>query len=325
MKQNYLKKTNRLLNFFTFLLLSILFTSNAQCPTGGFVLSTQAEVNAFAVNYPNCTQIAGNLQIGSTVAASPSNITDLTPLSNITQVIGTLYIQNNGVLQNLNGLNINNVGGNLYIGGDYNDKTNLVLQDISALSSITSVGGWLTIQKNLSLTNLNGLQNLATVAHDIYINDNDVLTDISVLQNTSFNAYDGYGLTITGNAVLAVCNLPNFCTYLANPASTYPRVISGNLANCLNEAAVLSSCGLSVSDVNNNKLSYYPNPVKDILHIKSDIVFNHITVYTVDGRKVMREQIQNNQINVEKLPQNLYIAKLVTENEQEVHLKFVKN
>ena len=71
--------------------------------------------------------------------------------------------------------------------------------------------------------------------------------------------------------------------------------------------------------------SFYPNPVKDILHIKSDIVFNHITVYTVDGRKVMREQIQNNQINVEKLPQNLYIAKLVSETKQEINLKFVKN
>ena len=71
--------------------------------------------------------------------------------------------------------------------------------------------------------------------------------------------------------------------------------------------------------------SFYPNPVKDILHIKSDIVFNHITIYTVDGRKVMREQIQNNLINVEKLPQNLYIAKLVSANEQEVNLKFVKN
>lgn len=71
--------------------------------------------------------------------------------------------------------------------------------------------------------------------------------------------------------------------------------------------------------------SFYPNPVKDILHIKSDIVFNHITIYTVDGRKVMMEQIQNNLINVEKLPQNLYIAKLVSANEQEVNLKFVKN
>lgn len=71
--------------------------------------------------------------------------------------------------------------------------------------------------------------------------------------------------------------------------------------------------------------SFYPNPANDILHIKSDIVFNHVIIYTVDGRKVMMEQIQNNQINLEKLPQNLYIAKLVTENEQEVNLKFVKN
>lgn len=313
MKQNYLKKTNRLLNFFTFLLLSIVFTSNAQCPTGGFVLSTQAEVNAFAVNYPNCTQIAGNLQIGSTVAASPSNITDLTPLSNITQVIGTLYIQNNGVLQNLNGLNITNVGGNLYIGGDYNDKTNLVLQDISALSSITSVGGWLTIQKNLSLTNLNGLQNLATVAHDIYINDNDVLTDISVLQNTSFNAYDGYGLTITGNAVLAVCNLPNFCTYLANPASTYPRVISGNLTNCLNEAAVISSCNLSVPDVNKDKLSYYPNPVKDIFNLSYSEDVVSISVMNALGQIVLSQNIDSNtaQINMSALPSGNYFLKVV--------------
>ena len=313
MKQNYLKKTNGLLNFFTFLLLSIVFTSNAQCPTGSFVLSTQAEVNAFAVNYPNCTQIAGNLQIGPPNTALPGNITDLTPLSNITQVIGTLYIQNNGVLQNLNGLNINNVGGNLYIGGDYNDKTNLVLQDISALSSITSVGGWLTIQKNLSLTNLNGLQNLATVAHDIYINDNDVLTDISVLQNTSFNAYDGYGLTITGNAVLAVCNLPNFCTYLANPASTYPRVISGNLANCLNEAAVLSSCGLSVSDVNNNKLSYYPNPVKDIFNLSHSEEIESISVMNTIGQMVLSQNVGSNtvQIDMSSLPSGNYFVKIV--------------
>ena len=312
MKQNYLKKTNGLLNFFTFLLLSIVFTSNAQCPTGSFVLSTQAEVNAFAVNYPNCTQIAGNLQIGPPNTALPGNITDLTPLSNITQVNGTLYIQNNGVLQNVNGLNITNVGGGLYIGGDYNDKTNLILQDISALSSIISVGGWLTIQKNLSLTNLNGLQNLATVAHDIYINDNDALTDISVLQNTSFNAYDGYGLTITGNASLQVCNLSNFCTYLANPSSTHPRVISGNLTNCLNEAAVISSCNLSVPDVNDYQLSYYPNPVKDIFYLSYDVEIVSISVMNTLGQLVLSQNIGSNnaQIDMSTLPSGNYFVKV---------------
>lgn len=312
MKQNYLKKTNELLNFFTFLLLSIVFTSNAQCPTGSFVLSTQAEVNAFAVNYPNCTQIAGNLQIGPPNTALPGNITDLTPLSNITQVNGTLYIQNNGVLQNVNGLNITNVGGGLYIGGDYNDKTNLILQDISALSSIISVGGWLTIQKNLSLTNLNGLQNLATVAHDIYINDNDALTDISGLQNTSFNAYDGYGLTITGNAVLAVCNLPNFCTYLSNPVNTYPRNISGNLTNCLNEAAVISSCNLSVTVVSDYKISYYPNPVKDIFNLSYSEDIVSISVMNTLGQLVLSQNIGSNnaQIDMSTLPSGNYFVKV---------------
>ena len=286
-------------------LISLFFTSMvvfAQCPPGNVVLTTQAQVNQFAVDYPSCTIINGYLQIGAGNTTTPgSDITNLTSLGNITTINNNLYIQNNAILQNVDGLNIESVGGFLFIGGDFEGKTNLVL------------------------TNLNGLSSLTSVAQDIYIRDNHLLNDISGLENTTFQPFAGFGLSILLNPNLAVCNLPNFCTYLANPSNTHPRSISGNLANCLNEAAVLSSCGLSVSDVNNNKLSYYPNPVKDILHIKSDIVFNHITVYTVDGRKVMREQIQNNQINVEKLPQNLYIAKLVTENEQEVHLKFVKN
>ncbi|HNQ26998.1 MAG TPA: T9SS type A sorting domain-containing protein, partial [Aquaticitalea sp.] len=59
-------------------------------------------------------------------------------------------------------------------------------------------------------------------------------------------------------------------------------------------------------------------------YIKSNVVFDHITIYTVDGKKVMTEQLQNNQINVEQLSQSLYLATLVTDNGQEVNLKFVK-
>lgn len=215
-------------------------------------------------------------------------------------------------MQNVNGLNITNVGGGLYIGGDYNDKTNLILQDISALSSIISVGGWLTIQKNLSLTNLNGLQNLATVAYDIYINDNDALTDISGLQNTSFNAYDGYGLTITNNAVLAVCNLSNFCAYLANPSSTHTRNISGNLTNCLNEAVVISTCNLSVTDVSDYKISYYPNPVKDIFNLSYSEDIVSISVMNTLGQLVLSQNIGSNnaQIDMSTLPSGNYFVKV---------------
>lgn len=69
---------------------------------------------------------------------------------------------------------------------------------------------------------------------------------------------------------------------------------------------------------------FYPNPTNGMLYIKSNVVFDHITIYTVDGKKVMTEQLQNNQINVEQLSQSLYLATLVTDNGQEVNLRFVK-
>src|SRR5690606_29922257 len=50
-----------------------------QCPTGDVILYSQADVNNFATNYPNCTEITGYLSIGG------SDITDLSPLSNLTQ------------------------------------------------------------------------------------------------------------------------------------------------------------------------------------------------------------------------------------------------
>src|SRR5690606_25277166 len=83
------------------------FTTLPQCPPGGSVhLTSQTEVDAFATNYPNCTEVSGDLTIQG------ANITDLTPLSNLTSVGGYLYIYNNSNLTNLDGLsNLTSVGG----------------------------------------------------------------------------------------------------------------------------------------------------------------------------------------------------------------------
>jgi len=230
MIENYFKKTKALLLPF---ILTVLFTfkANAQCPTGTVTFTTQAQVDQFAIDYPNCTSISGALQIGPHISLEPSNITDLSPLAGITNVSGNLYIQNNGTLQNVDGLNITTVGGWLYVGGDNSTNT------------------------NLQLTNLNGLSSLTSVAEDIYISYNPVLTDISALQNTTFTPLDGYGLTIINNPALAVCNLPNFCTYLANPAGAYPREISGNSAECANVVAVAAACGITLCSPGNVTLT----------------------------------------------------------------------
>src|SRR5690606_39044436 len=206
--------------------------AKAQCPTGDVGLYSQAHVNNFATNYPNCTEITGFLYINGIT------ITDLSPLSNIQSIGGFLEIGSNSQLTNLDGLsNLTEIGGDLTIQG------NSQLTNLDGLSNLTSVGGYLSIYYNSNLTNLDGLSNLTSVGADLVINSNYSLTDISGLQNIDPNSilssYLGVGLYITGNPLLSVCNLDNFCTYLAGSGL---RTISGNAGDCISEAAVNAAC-----------------------------------------------------------------------------------
>src|SRR5690606_39202192 len=83
----------------------------------------------------------------------------------------------------------------------------------------TSIGGSLTVSNNTQLTSILGIQNIdpGSIA----------------------------GLQIQNNSILALCNLPNLCTYLLNPSATHPRTISGNAAACINEIAMMGSCSLT--------------------------------------------------------------------------------
>src|SRR5690606_17504001 len=100
---------------------------------------------------------------------------------------------------------------------------------------------------NSNLTNLDGLSNLTSVGADLVIYSNYSLTDISGLQNidpASILSTYGLGLYITDNYSLSICNLPNFCTYLAGSGL---RTISGNAGDCISEAVVTTACVLSGS------------------------------------------------------------------------------
>src|SRR5690606_24888313 len=185
-------------------------SSEPQCPTGDVTLYSQADVNNFATNYPNCTEITGYLYI------SGSTITDLSPLSNIQSIGGLLNIYNNPQLTNLDGL-----------------------------SNLTEIGGYLNIQSNSQLTNLDGLSALESINGDLVIYTNAVLTDISGLQNidpATILSTNGLGLHIQYNPLLSVCNLDNFCTYLAGSGA---RTISNNAGDCVSVTAVTTACTTS--------------------------------------------------------------------------------
>jgi len=60
---------------------SILFCGGicGQCPQGNITLTTQQEVNNFAINYPGCTELLGDIMI---LGNNGSSITSLSSKSN---------------------------------------------------------------------------------------------------------------------------------------------------------------------------------------------------------------------------------------------------
>ncbi len=180
-----------------------IVSSCPACPdVDTLVFSTQQQLINFLEGHPTCTDIPSNVIIGG---AGDTDITDLSPLSNIVSIGGNLSIFNNPLLENLGGLeNLETIDGNLSIG-----EGNTLLSDITALSNLTSINGSLEVLENPALENLTGLHNI----------DSETIT--------------GTGLRIVGNGNLSFCNLANFCYYISNSPATHPREISGNAEGCI--------------------------------------------------------------------------------------------
>ncbi|MEJ2595346.1 MAG: T9SS type A sorting domain-containing protein [bacterium] len=199
---------------------------------GDVTLSSQAEVDAF-----DCTLITGNLTING------GDINDLSPLSSLTSVGGTLEIISNYSLFSLDGLSSLTL-----VGGDLNIALNTDLLSLNGLSSLSSVGGDLEINNNLDLNNLNGLSSLSSVGGDLIVFNNSSLTTLDGLSSLSSVGGD---VTITSNSSLSsldglalLTSVGEYITILSNPAITN-----------LDGLALLTSVGTGISITSNSSLS----------------------------------------------------------------------
>lgn len=77
-------------------------------------------------------------------------------------------------------------------------------------------------------------------------------------------------------------------------------------------------------EINGNSV-VYPNPVKDILHIKSEKEFTSYTVYNAAAQMVASEKITGKSaLNVARLPIGQYILKLTDKNGNTESIQFIK-
>ena len=325
------------------------------CLPEGITFNTQAQIDNFQINHPNCTEIEGDVEI------SGDDITNLNGLNVLTSIGGWLYVMENDFLTSLTGLdNLTSIGGGLYIDGhdaltnltglegltfigkefaiDYNNA----LTNLMGLNNLTSIGAGLYIEGNASLTSLAGLENMTSIGEDFSIVYNASLTSLTGLDNltsiggwlgieesasltslTGLDSIDAGSITnlyICDNESLSACEVQSVCDYLANPNGTIE--IHDNAMGCNSQAEVETACeNASVDELSqSNKLSIYPNPSSYQITIETPITPNKntfLTIYNQCSQQLITRPITEpkTEIDISSLPAGIYIVKVQSKKE----------
>jgi hypothetical protein len=181
------------------------------CSLGWAWVTTDTRKWEVLVNPNSDTVITGDYII--------ENDSDLQLLKGYTTVTGSLMIGPN--IESLNGLgDLSTIGRYLVV------SINRFIKELSALESISSIGG-LWICYNDALISMSGLENITSVGGDLRISDNAALTSLSGLENlTSVGGFlyvgDNAALTALGMTGLqkvsgdfGIYSNPILCTLLA--------------------------------------------------------------------------------------------------------------
>ncbi len=233
----------------------ILAACEIQCPVD-FTFITQAQIDNFQTNYPNCTEIEGFMTI------SGEGITNLNGLSVITSV-----------------------GGNLNIG--YYSNHNANLTDLTGLNNVTSIGGNLWIYANSVLTNLTGLNNLTSIGGDLRIRFNSVLSGLAGLDN--IEAETIANIYISDNPLLQYCDVQSICDYLLSPNGAV--YFSSNAVGCNSEEEVLTACDypcpVNITFNGQSQIDFFQTNYPDCTEIEGDLTIDGDNITSLIGLSVL--------------------------------------
>lgn len=125
-------------------------------------------------------------------------------------------------------------------------------------------------------------------------------------------------IDVVGNINPMYASFDSLNTIINEP---YPTAFSSGGFD-LNAIGVIHNTSTNTIDENNKiDFSIYPNPVKDILTIKSNVAINHVTIYSLQGKKLV--STSNSKIEVSLLANGIYFI-LINSNTKIIKLKFVK-
>jgi len=219
--------------------------SAQSCLSEGITFRTQSQIDSFPINYPNCTEIVGDVTI--------------IPISEIVN-LDSLYV-------------VTAIGGELMI------NQCLSLLTLNGLHNLQNIGGSLTIVNNINLKNLHALSNLRTIGLVLTIFNNDRIKTLHGLD--SLDSESIVALSISNNNSLSWCAVESVCQYIADPNASV--VINENSSDCYSVEIVEGFCqhvGIPVS-ITDPRLSAYPNPFTTSTAIEYEVYTRSNIQYTV--------------------------------------------
>jgi hypothetical protein len=280
-------------------------------------------------------------------------ITDLSSLTNLSSIAGSLFIENNPKLTSLDGLsNLSSIGGILWI--THNDSLlNVSLTDLADVNSITisdnpvlvSIEGFDELtslgDNNFGLRDLpalkmiNGFSNLTHVGEDFTISNCPELFSINAFYSLT---YVGENFTIKNiNKIVDLDPFDNLATVneelviedndeLIDCCAIKDLINSGNIGDgasisnnpmecsSVNEV-IANACTVSVPEINKEEVIFYPNPVGEILWIKNLVSEVYFSLSATSGKILQKGVLQENKrLDLSDLEAGMYFLKIENES-----------
>ncbi|MEM9545658.1 MAG: T9SS type A sorting domain-containing protein [Bacteroidota bacterium] len=291
------------------LLISLFFTVNlnAQCPNQDDEnkLKSQADVDAFLADNPDCThlfelELSGDISDISGFSTLTSveflyiedcpNLTDISAFSNIDSIFGHLGFDGTEGLTSACGFD------NLvFIGRDLRVWETVSMQNLDGLENVVFIGDDISIEENQNLENLDGIKNASMVSGTrINLLDNPSLTNCCGIQHLIENTED---LSVN------IQNTPSFC-------SSTTEILE---ADC---SFPSSSCITNVDEQANIDIELFPNPASDYLEIRNaeSLKIDGLVMYNSIGQVVHQVIEPRSIVNIDFLENGLYTVEIQTGN-----------
>lgn len=157
-----------------------------------------------------------------------------------------------------------------------------------------------------------------------YNNGSDVIIGgnfyVGAMIGSSGNNLASYNLVSNWIEPMAIFDAPvNGLAYMSNTLYIGGE-FTANMSNSLNHMGrVISTIGIDESELG-NALEIYPNPFKNIVHVKGSVDGTPFSIVNASGQVVNTGELQDLSITgLENLPSGVYLLRLETENGVKVH------